>query len=179
MPDRTYSFGTETGLAEHEATTAAANFCIEELVNSKLGQITRASDGKIFNIQITASLVDASLVDDDRAREKAGSTLIPGTNPPQRRTPDGRTVSDGIAIELARESAAARQLYVVIDGGLVSSICSPTPDALADLDVTVIDYDTDGAETEDLGKVKQDDGRLADAFVSEHAIERATIEPVG
>lgn len=51
-----------------------------------------------------------------------------------------------------------------LDGGLVQNIWSDK--RLRDITITVIDYDTEGGDVEDLVRVKQDNGGYADAFVS-------------
>jgi hypothetical protein len=64
-------------------------------------------------------------------------------------------------------------LAVVIDGGLVQAVVANG--ALADCPVTVIDYDTDGADKDELSEVDQGDDTVSDAFVSYRSISKAEI----
>ena len=66
-------------------------------------------------------------------------------------------------------------LAVVIEGGLVQTICSDQPEKFAGIDVVVIDYDTDGSD--DLTPVPQGNGTdPVDACVSLWHTEKAGIE---
>ena len=65
-------------------------------------------------------------------------------------------------------------LAVVMEGGLVQSVVSNT--ALPDLNVLVIEYDTEGSNPESLVSVPQADGSSAMAWSSFYDIEAATID---
>ena len=71
--------------------------------------------------------------------------------------------------------AKPRCLYIAVEGGIVQSVSSPRPDELRDLRVTLIDYDTDGMDQENLSRVKQADGREELARVRDLPIGRTAI----
>jgi len=73
-----------------------------------------------------------------------------------------------------RSEAQPVHLAVVMEGGLVQSIVSETD--LPELNVLVIDYDTQGTNPEDRVSVPQVDGSSAMAWSSFYAIEAATID---
>lgn len=82
--------------------------------------------------------------------------------------------------EVFRRDEAAktdRQLLgIVIEGGLIQSVVTEHPEICKDLDIIQIDYDTEGADPEDLFEVPQDKaGRTETAFISEHAVEQENI----
>lgn len=67
-------------------------------------------------------------------------------------------------------------LFVTIEGGICQGVCSPTPEALKNVKVVLIDYDTDGAEPGDLTPVKQRGHRNpVPAFVADLPIEKAIV----
>lgn len=65
-------------------------------------------------------------------------------------------------------------LAVVMEGGLVQAVVSNT--ALPDLNVLVIDYDTEGSNPENQVSVPQADGSSATAWSCCYDIEAATID---
>lgn len=62
------------------------------------------------------------------------------------------------------------EIAVILEGGLVQN-CTMRGDA--DVTVTVVDYDTDGADDDELSLVEQDDGEMIDAFVREASVDQA------
>lgn len=69
-------------------------------------------------------------------------------------------------------------LAVVLDGGIVQSVCTDQPGYFAGVRTVVVDYDVDQPDEEDerLGVVPQEDGSLADAYMQEIEIGKAEIE---
>lgn len=68
------------------------------------------------------------------------------------------------------------RIAVILEGGLVQSVVTDRPNLLPpDLEVLVIDYDTDGADPDDLSHVPQSDGSLSAAIIHHPTLERATI----
>lgn len=66
-------------------------------------------------------------------------------------------------------------LAVVLEGGLVQCLVSNAPEAFAFVEsVTVIDYDTEGADQ--IAYVRQADGSYSDACISGQSIDLATID---
>jgi len=47
------------------------------------------------------------------------------------------------------------RLFVTMEGGLVTSICSPNPEMFKNVQVFVLDYDTEGADPDTLVRVAQ------------------------
>ena len=72
-------------------------------------------------------------------------------------------------------AAPLRRIAVILENGFVQNICSETPEALADVEIMVINYDTEDADLEDLSLVPQEDGTDAEAVVSFQSIDRAAI----
>ena len=68
-------------------------------------------------------------------------------------------------------------LAIVVEGGNVAAIISDDPAAVAAAieAVTVIDYDVEGCDEENLTWVRQDDETWSEAVVSERTVEFATI----
>jgi len=67
-----------------------------------------------------------------------------------------------------------KTIVIVLDGGLVSAVVADEP--MPDLQIVVIDYDTDGAEKEDILRVPQcsphEEGKVYyDAQATGHMIE--------
>ncbi len=73
-----------------------------------------------------------------------------------------------------RHRRSCERLAVVIEGGLVQAVVSDRPEAAPS--VAVIDYDTDGFETDELHHITQSDGSKAEALVVEHYVESAAID---
>jgi len=65
------------------------------------------------------------------------------------------------------------QLAVVMEGGLVQAVIADRPEAAPA--VAVIDYDTDGYESEELCSITQSDGSQSQALVIEHYVEPTRI----
>lgn len=66
------------------------------------------------------------------------------------------------------------QLAVVMEGGIVQSVIADQPEAAPA--VAVVDYDTDGYESEELRRITQSDGSQSKALVVEHYVEPAGID---
>lgn len=70
--------------------------------------------------------------------------------------------------------AVPRRLAVVLEGGIVQSVVGQNvPD---DIDLAIVDYDTDGADAEDLTPVRQANGSEASAIVSSPRIDDPVID---
>jgi hypothetical protein len=65
------------------------------------------------------------------------------------------------------------KLIIVLDGGLVQGVTGTG--GLVGCKVTVIDYDTDGADEDETTQVDQGDGSVADAFVQTEEVGAAAI----
>lgn len=76
--------------------------------------------------------------------------------------------------DCAAPSETCKRLAVVIEGGLVQAVIADRPDAAPA--VAVIDYDTDGFETDELRHITQADGSKAKALIVEHCVEPAAID---
>jgi hypothetical protein len=61
-----------------------------------------------------------------------------------------------------------------MEGGIVQAVVADQPDAAPC--VAVIDYDTDGFETDELRYITQADGTKASALVVEHFVAQASID---
>ena len=61
-----------------------------------------------------------------------------------------------------------------MEGGIVQAVIADQPDAAPS--VAVIDYDTDGFETDELRHITQSDGTKSSALVVEHFVEAASID---
>lgn len=66
-------------------------------------------------------------------------------------------------------------LAIVMEGGNVIAVISRDASFVGKT-VQIIDYDTEGGGDEDLSDVRQSDGAIADAYVSEQIVEQAEIE---
>lgn len=76
--------------------------------------------------------------------------------------------------ERTAPNGSCKRLAVVIKGGLVQAVVADQPDAAPA--VAVVDYDTDGFETDELRHITQSDGSKAKALVVEHCVEAAGID---
>jgi len=72
-----------------------------------------------------------------------------------------------------RSAKPCMQLAVVMEGGLVQAVIADQPEAAPA--VAVIDYDTDGYESEELCSITQSDGSQSQALVIEHYVEPTRI----
>lgn len=59
-----------------------------------------------------------------------------------------------------KKEVTTPKVVIVLEGGMIQNALCNMP-----IDVYVIDYDTEGANKEDITKVPQDDGTTADALV--------------
>lgn len=66
---------------------------------------------------------------------------------------------------------------IILDGGLVHCVVSKDP-AYQNLSFAVIDYDTEGADLDEICEVTQEDGSTSDAIYSVHSIVEAGIDYV-
>jgi hypothetical protein len=62
-------------------------------------------------------------------------------------------------------------IVIAIEGGLVQSVSSDDPDLVGKA-VTIIDYDAEGADPDEVERVPQGRGRTADATISSHEVGR-------
>lgn len=87
------------------------------------------------------------------------------------------TVND-IAARNARKAleALSKSLHVavVLEGGLVQSVITDNPH-LVGMGFDVIDYDTDGADQDDIAKIRQGDGSESEAVIGGGYIVRSEI----
>lgn len=67
------------------------------------------------------------------------------------------------------------RIAIVIEGGLVCGLVSNRPDRLMHLEVMTLDYDTEGADEDELYLVEQDDQTWEPAVVVKHSIGPAGI----
>ena len=66
------------------------------------------------------------------------------------------------------------RLAVLMEGGIVQAVIADQPEAAPA--VAIVDYDTDGAEGDELQHITQSDGNKSEALVIEHYVERAAID---
>jgi hypothetical protein len=72
-----------------------------------------------------------------------------------------------------RSAKPCMQLAIVMEGGIVQAVIADQPEAAPA--VAVIDYDTDGYESEELCSITQSDGSESKALVVEHYVEPTRI----
>jgi len=84
------------------------------------------------------------------------------------------TIAKLKGLEMPRRSSS---LTIVLEGGMVQSVISDDPARIGH-GYDVIDYDTDGSDAADLGRVRQDDGSLSEAIICGGYIEKADVEIV-
>jgi hypothetical protein len=77
------------------------------------------------------------------------------------------------------EDAPKPKLAIVLEGGLVQCVVSDQPEMFAGLEVLTIDYDTDGADDDEISTVPQADGTEEEAIVGWHDITQATTDLMG
>lgn len=66
------------------------------------------------------------------------------------------------------------KLAIVLEGGLVQTIVTED-ESLIGMAIDVIDYDTDGADDDEISPVQQSDGSYANAILNTFTVEKATI----
>ena len=66
-------------------------------------------------------------------------------------------------------------ILVHVEGGLVQAVVSDDP-AMIGKRFVVIDYDTEGADTDECSMIEQGDGTMADAIVWEGEITQSAIK---
>lgn len=94
-------------------------------------------------------------MDDTIQPERAGLALdVLAGRPLAKRKPDGR---------------GGNGIVVTVEGGLVQGVSSDDPRLLG-RQVTVIDYDFEGADPHEVEKVPQGDGDAEDATISSHEV---------
>lgn len=76
--------------------------------------------------------------------------------------------------EITSHHVEIGSLAVILDGGLVQGVVTDG-NVMVGGEVTVIDYDTDGADDDEVTAIEQGDGNVADAFVSTWAVVAAGI----
>jgi hypothetical protein len=67
------------------------------------------------------------------------------------------------------------KLFVTIEGGMVSCVCSHQPARFQGVEVVVVDYDTDDAKENELTLIRQKDGSVEPAHVHIHGVVGADI----
>ncbi len=75
--------------------------------------------------------------------------------------------------QVTTSTGLCKHLAIVIEDGGVQAIVSDRPDAAPS--VAVVEYDTDGFETDELRQITQEDGTRVNALVVEHGVSRASI----
>ncbi|MES1934757.1 MULTISPECIES: hypothetical protein [Salinisphaera] len=85
-----------------------------------------------------------------------------------------------ISTQSAGHSGANRDttppmLAIVMEGGLVQAVVSDRSEAIR-VNVWIIDYDTDGADDDELSEVPQGDGSFCDAVVDHRYLTEAAID---
>jgi len=68
------------------------------------------------------------------------------------------------------------KLAIIMRGGLVLKVVSDTPDALGAVEALVIEYDTEGADKENVYFVPEADGTLVKAAVYREGIELTDVD---
>lgn len=69
------------------------------------------------------------------------------------------------------------KLAIVLEGGLVQFIVSDTPEAFSNVDIVVVDYDTNNDDPNDQKEVPQRDGSISTAYASDWSgVDRAEID---
>ena len=66
---------------------------------------------------------------------------------------------------------------IIVDGGVLQAVVSHDP-ALIGVEFDLIDYDTEGAEDDRLGQIKQASGELETAFIGGGIVEKQAVEIV-
>jgi hypothetical protein len=77
---------------------------------------------------------------------------------------------------LAAPADPLPRMAIVLEGGNVAALVSDRPELVRVHSVTVIDYDTEGADADDYGHVRQPDGSYSEAFIHDMGIDRAEID---
>jgi hypothetical protein len=72
-----------------------------------------------------------------------------------------------------RSAKPCMQLAIVMEGGIVQAVIADQPDVAPA--VAVVDYDTEGYESEELCSITQSDGSKSKALVVEHYVEPTRI----
>lgn len=85
-----------------------------------------------------------------------------------------RASGAGVDQTSIRSVKQCTRLAVVLEGGIVQAVIADQPDVAPD--VAVVDYDTDGYESEELRHITQSDGSQSKALVVEHYVEPAGIK---
>lgn len=67
------------------------------------------------------------------------------------------------------------RLIIAIEGGLVQAVCSDNPAFFSNVEVVTTDYDTEGADRDEISLVKQKDGTWAEAIVIERSVDQSTL----
>lgn len=72
--------------------------------------------------------------------------------------------------------AVTPTVAIILEGGLVQSVVSDYPNLLSGMNLMVLDYDTEGADKDELLAVPQPSGSLSEATGRYEGIERAKID---
>jgi hypothetical protein len=62
--------------------------------------------------------------------------------------------------ELQEAKSVMNRIAIIMDGGIIQNILTDE-----EVDITIVDYDTEDAEEKDLTEVPQNDGTSVEAFV--------------
>ena len=83
--------------------------------------------------------------------------------------------ASGANVNHTRISTAKQctRLALILEGGIVQAVIADQPDTAPA--VAVLDYDTDGYESEELRSITQSDGSQSNALVVEHYVEPTRI----
>lgn len=76
--------------------------------------------------------------------------------------------------EITSHEIEIGSLAVILDGGLVQGIVT-TGRTMVGADVAVIDYDTEGGDSDGVTEIDQGDGTVADAYVSGWSVSESAI----
>lgn len=78
-------------------------------------------------------------------------------------------------ITAQEQEAEERRILVAIEGGLVTAVCTDDK-SLRDLSVAVIDYDTEGADPEDVHTIPQSRGEPAECLGHIESIQQCNLD---
>lgn len=63
------------------------------------------------------------------------------------------------------------RIAIIMEGGIVQAVLTDASQASIPLDVTIVDYDTEGVPDEELSAVRQDDKSFARAIVRKEPVQ--------
>ena len=68
------------------------------------------------------------------------------------------------------------KLFVALEGGMVTCVCSDQPKRFGGIEVVIVDYDADGAEEDELTPVRQKDGSAEPCLAIVNALQHPISE---